>query len=141
MRHVLRRSQQPAAGDDGEELTRVVLEHAGVTEPTDLIGTFHDHPDRSHWAGLARPVCELATSGDAAASALVAAAAGHLADLVLTVAGAMAEPLPVVVGGGLTGSAVGLQVAERLQGQGLSVTLLDREPVLGAPLLASATQA
>lgn len=141
VRHVLRRSQQPAAGDDGEELTRVVLEHAGVTEPTDLIGTFHDHPDRSHWAGLARPVCELATSGDAAASALVTAAAGHLADLVLTVAGAMAEPLPVVVGGGLTGSAVGLQVAERLREQGLSVTLLDREPVLGAPLLASATQA
>ena len=47
--------------------------------PTDLIGTFHDHPDRSHWAGLARPVCELATSGDAAASALVAAAAGGVA--------------------------------------------------------------
>ena len=141
VRRVLRRSQQPTAGDEGEALTRVVLEHAGVAEPTDLIGAFHDHPDRSHWAGLARPVCELATSGDAAASALVAAAAGHLADLVLTVAGAMAEPLPVVVGGGLTGSAVGLQVAERLQGQGLSVTLLDREPVLGAPLLASATQA
>ncbi|KUP26876.1 N-acetylglucosamine kinase [Kocuria rhizophila] len=141
VRRVLRRSQQPTAGDEGEALTRVVLEHAGVAEPTDLIGAFHDHPDRSHWAGLARPVCELATSGDAAASALVAAAAGHLADLVLTVAGAMAEPLPVVVGGGLTGSAVGLQVAERLREQGLSVTLLDREPVLGAPLLASATQA
>ena len=113
---MLRRSQQPAAGDDGEELTRVVLEHAGVTEPTDLIGTFHDHPDRSHWAGLARPVCELATAGDAVASELAAAAAEHLAQLVLT-------------------------VAELLQGQGLSVTLLDREPVLGAPLLASATQA
>ena len=70
-----------------------------------------------------------------------AAAAGHLADLVLTVAGAMAEPLPVVVGGGLTGSAVGRRVAELLREQGLSVTLLDREPVLGAPLLASATQA
>ena len=67
--------------------------------------------------------------------------AGHLADLVLTVAGAMAEPLPVVVGGGLTGSAVGRRVAELLREQGLSVTLLDREPVLGAPLLASATQA
>ena len=136
VRHVLRRSQQPVAGDDGEALTRVVLEHAGVAEPTDLIGAFHDHPDRTHWAGLARPVCELAASGDAAASALVAAAAGHLSDLVLTVAGAMAEPLPVVVGGGLTGSAVGLHVAERLREQGLAVTLLDREPVLGAPLLA-----
>lgn len=138
---MLRRSQQPAAGDEGEELTRVVLEHAGVTEPTDLIGTFHDHPDRSHWAGLARPVCELATAGDAVASELAAAAAEHLAQLVLTVAGAMDEPLPVVVGGGLTGSVVGQRVAELLQGQGLSVTLLDREPVLGAPLLASATQA
>ena len=141
VRRVLRRSQQPAAGDEGEELTRVVLEHAGVTEPTDLIGTFHDHPDRSHWAGLARPVCELATAGDAVASELAAAAAEHLAQLVLTVAGAMDEPLPVVVGGGLTGSVVGQRVAELLQGQGLSVTLLDREPVLGAPLLASATQA
>ncbi|HBH55240.1 MAG TPA: hypothetical protein DDY46_00845, partial [Kocuria sp.] len=53
-----------------------------------------------------------------------------------TVARAMAEQLPVVVGGGLIGSAVGQRVAELLQGQGLSVTLLDREPVLGAPLLA-----
>lgn len=136
VRRVLRRAQQSAAGGEEDALTRVVLEHAGVAEPTDLIGAFHDHPDRSHWAGLARPVCELATSGDAVAAALTAAAAEHLADLVLTVARAMAEPLPVVVGGGLTGSAVGQRVAELLQGQGLSVTLLDREPVLGAPLLA-----
>ncbi|MGX0886810.1 N-acetylglucosamine kinase-like BadF-type ATPase [Kocuria rhizophila] len=136
VRRVLRRAQQSAAGGEEDALTRVVLEHAGVAEPTDLIGAFHDHPDRSHWAGLARPVCELATSGDAVAAALTAAAAEHLADLVLTVARAMAEPLPVVVGGGLIGSAVGQRVAELLQGQGLSVTLLDREPVLGAPLLA-----
>ncbi|WP_330445889.1 hypothetical protein OH817_09200 [Kocuria rhizophila] len=136
VRRVLRRAQQSAAGGEEDALTRVVLEHAGVAEPTDLIGAFHDHPDRSHWAGLARPVCELASSGDAVAAALTAAAAEHLADLVLTVARAMAEPLPVVVGGGLTGSAVGRRVAERLKKQGLSVTLLDREPVLGAPLLA-----
>ena len=136
VRRVLRRSQQPAAGNAGEALTRVVLEHAGVTEPADLIGAFHNHPDRPHWAGLAQPVCELAASGDAVASELAAVAAEHLAELVLTVAGAMAEPLPVVVGGGLTGSSVGLHVAALLREQGLSVTLLDREPVLGAPLLA-----
>ncbi|WP_243635531.1 N-acetylglucosamine kinase [Kocuria tytonicola] len=125
-----------SAGCEGEALTRAVLEHAGVAEPTDLIGAFHEHPDRTHWAGLARPVCELAASGDAAASELVAVAAGHLAELVLTVAHAMDEPLPVVVGGGLTGSEVGDRVAQLLRQHGLSVTLLDREPVLGAPLLA-----
>lgn len=113
-----------------------------MTEPTDLIGTFHDHPDRSHWAGLARPVCELATAGDAVASELAAAASGAPGAARGHGGGVTDEPLPVVVGGGgLTGSVVGQRVAELLQGQGLSVTLLDREPVLGAPLLASATQA
>ena len=136
VRRVLRWSQQPTAGDEGEALTRIVLEHAAVAEPADLIGAFHDHPDRSHWARLARPVCELAASGDAVASELAVAAAEHLAELVLTVARAMDEPLPVVVGGGLTGSVVGLRVAELLHEQGLSVTLLNREPVRGAPLLA-----
>ena len=128
-----------SAGCEAGALTRAVLEHAGVAEPADLTGAFHDRPDRTHWAGLARPVCELATSGDAVASELVAAAAGHLAELVLTVARAMDEPLPVVVGGGLTGSVVGDRVAQLLRQHGLSVTLLDREPVLGAPLLARST--
>ena len=130
-----------SAGCEPDALTRAVLEHAGVAEPADLIGAFHDRPDRTHWAGLARPVCELATSGDAVASELVAAAAGHLAELVLTVASAMDEPLPVVVGGGLTGAVVGNRVAQLLRQHGLSVTFLDREPVLGAPLLARSAPA
>ena len=148
VRRVLRLSQQPGAAaaasngatspvhHEGAALTRAVLEHAGVAAPADLIGAFHDRPDRTHWAGLARPVCELATSGDAAASDLVATAVDHLAELVLTVARAVDEPLPVVVGGGLTGSVVGTRLAGRLRRQELAVTLLDREPVLGAPLLA-----
>ncbi|RKQ35425.1 hypothetical protein C1C97_007575 [Kocuria tytonis] len=136
VRRVLRLSQQLPTAREGEALTRAVLEHAGVAEPTDLIGAFHDRPDRTHWAGLARAVCEFASSGDAAASELVAAAAEHLAELVLTVARALDEPLPVVVGGGLTGSVVGAELAALLRQRGLTVSLLDREPVLGAPLLA-----
>ncbi|CAL8900254.1 ATPase, BadF/BadG/BcrA/BcrD type [Kocuria varians] len=151
VRCVLRRSQHTGATAPGcdraassarrEEdlLTRAVLEHAGVAEPTDLIGAFHEHPDRTHWAGLARAVCDLAGRGDPAARELVSASARHLADLVLTVAEGMNEPLPVVVGGGLTGTVVGRSVREILQEHGLSVTLLDREPVLGAPLLARST--
>ncbi|MDO4917948.1 N-acetylglucosamine kinase [Kocuria sp.] len=153
VRRVLRLSQEAgavapgrdraasSAGREGNELTRAVLEHAGVAEPTDLIGAFHDRPDRTHWAGLARPVCELAATGDAQAGELVAAAAEQLARLALAVAGALGQDLPVVVDGGLTATTVGGKLAELLEHHGLAVTLLDHEPVLGAPLLARSAPA
>ena len=141
VRHVLREAQDRGASDvapaDDDRFARAVLGHAGVSTPTELIAAFHGHPDRTHWAGLARTVIELAPYDDAARE-LVSAAAAHLAELIITVARILGEPLPVVVGGGLATTSVGVEIRERLRGHGSRVTLLDREPVLGAPLLARA---
>ena len=143
VRRVLRDAQAGGTSDvapssgDGGRLARAVLDHAGVETPTALIAAFHGRPERTHWAGLARAVCELAGDGDAAADELATAAAHHLAQLPLTVVRSLEEPLPTVVGGGLTQSVVGRRTAAVLQNQGVEVTLLDREPVLGAPLLAA----
>lgn len=142
VRHVLRDAQHRGASDEtpaeDDRFARAVLGHAGVDTPTELIAAFHDRPDRTHWAGLARTVIELAPHDDAARE-LVSAAAAHLAELIITVARNLGEPLPVVMGGGLATTSVGLELRERLGDHGLRVTLLDREPVLGAPLLARAT--
>lgn len=142
VRHVLRDAQDRGTSDvtpaeDGR-FARAVLGHAGVSTPTELIAAFHDRPDRTHWAGLARTVIELAPHDDAARE-LVSAAAAHLVELIITVARNLGEPLPVVMGGGLATTSVGVELRERLGDHGLRVTLLDREPVLGAPLLARAT--
>ena len=142
VRHVLRDAQHRGASDEtpaeDDRFARAVLGHAGVDTPTELIAAFHDRPDRTHWAGLARTVIELAPHDDAARE-LVSAAAAHLAELIITVARNLGEPLPVVMGGGLATTSVGVELRERLGDHGLRVTLLDREPVLGAPLLARAT--
>ncbi|WP_143470053.1 N-acetylglucosamine kinase [Kocuria marina] len=142
VRHVLRDAQHRGASDEtpaeDDRFARAVLGHAGVDTPTELIAAFHDRPDRTHWAGLARTVIELAPH-DNAARELVSAAAAHLAELIITVARNLGEPLPVVMGGGLATTSVGVELRERLGDHGLRVTLLDREPVLGAPLLARAT--
>lgn len=142
VRHVLRDAQHRGASDEtpaeDDRFARAVLGHAGVDTPTELIAAFHDRPDRTHWAGLARTVIELAPHDDAARE-LVSAAAAHLVELIITVARNLGEPLPVVMGGGLATTSVGLELRERLGDHGLRVTLLDREPVLGAPLLARAT--
>lgn len=142
VRHVLRDAQHRGASDvtpaEDDRFARAVLGHAGVDTPTELIAAFHDRPDRTHWAGLARTVIELAPHDDAARE-LVSAAAVHLVELIITVARNLGEPLPVVMGGGLATTSVGVELRERLGDHGLRVTLLDREPVLGAPLLARAT--
>lgn len=142
VRHVLRDAQDRGTSDvapaEDDRFARAVLGHAGVSTPTELIAAFHDRPDRTHWAGLARTVIELAPHDDAARE-LVSAAAAHLAELIITVARNLGEPLPVVVGGGLATTSVGVEIKEHLRGHGSRVTLLDREPVLGAPLLARAT--
>lgn len=150
VRRVLRDAQVAGTSDvapsradgrgDEDRLARAVLDHAGVETPTALIAAFHGRPERTHWAGLARAVCELAGDGDAAADELATAAAHHLAQLPLTVAHCLDTRLPAVVGGGLTQSVVGRRIAAALRDQGVEVTLLDREPVLGVPLLARATQ-
>ena len=142
VRRVLAEAQRAGTSDVANgarthgDLARAVLNHVGAETPTDLIAAFHEHPERTRWAGLARPVCELAERGDPAARVLVADAAAHLSGLVLTAAATLGQQLPTVVGGGLAGSMVGRGLAGFLEDRGITVTLLEREPMLGAPLLA-----
>ena len=141
VRRVLRSAQSGTAGagapsDASGRLERAVLDHAGAQSPAGLVAAFHERPERTHWAALTRVVCELAEEGDATACALVHDAADHLSTLVLTVADVLGEPLPAVVGGGLSTTVVGRETARLLGERGMTVDVLEREPVLGAAFLA-----
>lgn len=118
---------------------RAVLHHAGVARPVELIAAFHDHPERRRWAGLSPVVTDHAERGHPLAGELVAAAAQELHALITAVAAQLRGPLPVVIGGGLATTVVGAELVTWLsEAQYRGVTVLDGEPVLGAPLLASA---
>ncbi|WP_317259823.1 BadF/BadG/BcrA/BcrD ATPase family protein [Kocuria atrinae] len=138
VRTVLRADQrEPGAAAD--EFTRAILSEAGVSSAVELIAAFHDRPDRSFWAGLSRTVVEFAGNGDTVARELVQGAAEELHALTTAVAQQLDGPLPVVLGGGLTHTVVGEVLQELLVESGLTdVTVLNREPVLGAPVLAKA---
>lgn len=138
VRTVLRADQrEPNAAAD--EFTRAVLEQAEVASAVELIAAFHDRPDRSFWAGLSRTVVKFAAHGDDVAQELVQRAAGELHSLTTTVAQQLSGPLPVVLGGGLTHTIVGQTLHALLAESDLTdVTILNQEPVLGAPVLAKA---
>lgn len=117
---------------------RAVLRYAGAARPVELIAAFHDRPERSLWAGLSRVVAEHAEQGHPLAVELTAAAVQELHALVTAAAGALRGPLPVVIGGGLATTVVGARLVARLSEAGRDdLTVVDREPVLGVPLLAS----
>lgn len=138
VRAVLRANQrEPGAAPD--PFTRAVLLHTGVPSAVDLIAAFHDRPERSFWASLSRTVVEYAAGGDDTALDLTHRAADELHALVMTVAEHLDGPLPVVLGGGLARTPVGDRLKELLAESDVSdVTVLDQEPVLGAPVLAQA---
>lgn len=138
VRAVLRANQrEPGAAPD--PFTREVLLHTGVPSAVDLIAAFHDRPERSFWASLSRTVVEYAAGGDDTALDLTHRAADELHALVMTVAEHLDGPLPVVLGGGLARTPVGDRLKELLAESDVSdVTVLDQEPVLGAPVLAQA---
>ena len=138
VRSVLRASQGEPDAAPGP-FTRAVLSHAGVSSAVDLIAAFHDRPERSFWAGLSRTVVECAAGGDDTALDLTQRAAQELHSLVMSVAGQLRGPLPVVLGGGLARTTVGERVKELLTESDVSdVSVLDQEPVLGTPALARA---
>lgn len=138
VRAVVRAGQlHPDRSPDAFE--RAVLRYAGVARPVELIAAFHAHPDRSRWAGLSRVITDHSERGNPTARQLTADAAHELQELVAAVAAALRTPLPVVIGGGLAATAVGAELVAALSGAGhRDVMVLDREPVLGAPLLAAA---
>ncbi|WP_320414930.1 N-acetylglucosamine kinase [Kocuria sp. cx-116] len=138
VRAVLRAHQcEPDA--PASTFARAIVKQSRVREPVELIAAFHDRPERSFWAGLSRTVVEYAASGDATALDLTQRAAKELHSLVITVAGHIRGPLPVVLGGGLARTAVGEGLKKLLADSDvLDVTVLSQEPVLGAPMLARA---
>ena len=138
VREVLRADQrEPDVASD--EFTRAILEQAEVSTAVELIVAFHDRPDRSFWAGLSRLVVEFAGRGHAPAQDVVQRAASELHALTTAVAQQLDGTLPVVLGGGLTHTVVGEALQELLVKSGLTdVTVLNQEPVLGAPILAQA---
>ncbi len=136
VRTVLRADQRdPDAAPTS--FARAILSEAGVSSAVELIAAFHDRPDRSFWAALSRTVVEFAAHGDAVAQELVHRAASELHELTITVAQQLTGSLPVVLGGGLAPTVIGETLRSLLAESGLTdVTVLEQEPVLGAPLLA-----
>lgn len=133
------RADQREPDTTGDDFTRAVLDSAKVTSAVELIAAFHDRPDRSLWAGLSRTVVEYADNGHPAARELVHRGAVELHSLVMTVTEQLTGPLPVVLGGGLAPTVVGGALQALLAESGLAeVVVLDHEPVLGAPVLATA---
>lgn len=137
VRAVVRAGQHgPHRSPDAFE--RAVLRYAGAAHPVELIAAFHDRPERSRWAALSHVIVDHAERGHPLAVELVAAAAQELHALVIAVAAQLRGPLPVVIGGGLATTVVGAELVAWLsEAEHPDVTVLDREPVLGAPLLAS----
>lgn len=136
VRTVLRADQRdPDAAPTS--FARAILSEAGVSSAVELIAAFHDRPDRSFWAALSRTVVEFAAHGDAVAQELVHRAASELHELTITVAQQLTGSLPVVLGGGLAPTVIGETLRPLLAESDLTdVTVLEQEPVLGAPLLA-----
>ncbi|GAA3606377.1 N-acetylglucosamine kinase [Microlunatus ginsengisoli] len=139
VRHALRLVDR---GHRPDRLSQQLAADCGLQRPAQLVDHFYATPERRYWAGHARLVFELAADGDPAASAIVDAAAGELAELVGSVARVLSDAdLPVVLGGGVLVHQPILTagVSERLATIGLTdVRVLDRDPAHGAARLAAA---
>ncbi|WP_146361215.1 N-acetylglucosamine kinase [Arthrobacter yangruifuii] len=141
VRHTLRRSNLELVPDS---LSTALLRECGAETPESLIGLFHGPTDRRYWAGKAGLVFEAAQEGNPAATALVAEAAGHLAGLILDVAGLLEIPGPVVIGGGLGMHQPMLQdlLRDTLSAAGLrDIRFLATDPVFGVAYLLAAGSA
>lgn len=143
VRHALRLSDH---GRPADRLTRRLAADCGLAGSGQLLDHFYATPERRYWAGRARVVFALAADHDPVAQQLVTAAAADLADLVRPIARFLdavdhlpADPLPVVLGGGVLVHQPLLQVAvrEALRAIGLTdVRVLQTDPAAGALLLA-----
>lgn len=136
VRQVLRADQRdPDAAPTA--FAQAILEQSRVISAVELIAAFHDRPDRTFWAALSRTVVEFAEHGDPVAEELVHRAASELQELTTTVTQQLRGDLPVVLAGGLAHTVVGETLRAALTASGMqNVTILNQEPVLGAPVLA-----
>lgn len=134
----LLRGAQQLAPEPLDDFDHAVLNHAGAQTPVELIEAFHSHPNRTHWAQLAEIVTRYASGGHARAQQQVGCAAEQLFTLVTQVTDQLQGPLPIVMSGGLSHSAVGQALANSWrQGTGTCILTLETDPVQGAPLLAT----
>ncbi|WP_260853271.1 N-acetylglucosamine kinase [Kocuria palustris] len=126
------------SGAPADALDRAVLAARGLRRPSELIGDFHAHPDRTAWASLAAEVDRCARHGHDGARALLRTAAGELIRLAAGVGEQLGLTGPLVVGGGLTASSLLVEaLADRAGGAGLAAPLpLSEPPVRGALHLA-----
>ncbi len=126
-------------GHPPDALDTAVLARNGVGTATELIGLFHSGAGRTYWAAQSEVVFDAARAGHSDATRIVDRAARDLTVLVLDVASVIGVPGPVVLGGGLAMHQPELQ--ERLRAllsaeRVTDVVFLDRDPVMGALLLA-----
>jgi glucosamine kinase len=130
-----RRERQQSLGDLGARL----LEDAGVTDLAELQRLYYRQPHLPRrWAAHARVVVG---SADPAVTGILARAADAVASLAAGVIGELGAPvsLPVVLAGGLSGSANFLDAVRRSVGRrlpGAEVHVLGDAPVAGAVRLA-----
>ena len=106
----------------------------GVRSAGELTGRLHSFREPRRWAALAHVVFDTATT-DTGAEAMIARAAGGLADLVERVRGALSIKGPVVLAGGLLLNHARLESAVRSR-VGPATLRLEEPPVAGAVRLA-----
>lgn len=138
VQHALARADR---GESPDLLSQQLAADCGLQRVGQLLDHFYASPERRYWSSRARVVFELAGQHDAAAAAMVGAAADALAALALRVGATLGIDGPVVLGGGLAMHQPALQdaVRARLSAQGIThVRVLDRDPVHGAVHLAEA---
>lgn len=135
VRRALRRDD---AAEPVDALDAAVLRASGLQRRQELIADFHGDPDRTAWARLAAQVDACAQQGHGESRQLLEQAAAELLEITAQTARQLGVKGPVVVGGGLTGSAI-LRAAltEGARDRGLDAPqVLEVPPVLGALHLA-----
>jgi N-acetylglucosamine kinase-like BadF-type ATPase len=126
-------------GEPADRLGQQLAADCGLQATEQLLDHFYAQPDRRYWAGRARVVFELATSGDPVSTQIVESAAAALTELAVAVAGRLDSTGPVVLAGGLAVHQPTLQtiVRRRLAERRLNdVRILIVDPVRGAVQLA-----
>lgn len=137
VRHSLHRMNLGLAPD---ALTQALLLRCGLDAPANLIAHFHGGTGRHYWAAMSPVVFDAAAGGHDDALDMIDEAGQDLAAMAAQCVAALANPGPVVLGGGLGMNQPLLQNSFRahLTRHGITdVLVLDRDPVFGALELAS----
>lgn len=141
VRHSLQRMNLGLAPD---ALTKALLLRCGLDAPAGLIAHFHGGTGRHYWAAMSPVVFDAAAGGHDEALAMIDEAGQDLAAMAAQCATALANPGPVVLGGGLGMNQPLLQNSFRahLARHGITdVLVLERDPVFGALELAASRPA